>query len=154
MWIFKKPLPPPEPIYKRQPLATLAVILTLVSIFVLGPVGIIFNGMSDELKQKVDNQTLQLMLQNQQILIEQNKKEAEKKREDDTKKFEELQRTQRQTLQTIQNLQNQIQAAPVQKQVPQVTITKEIFEYYISLPPDKKIEFKKLHPSYQVLPDP
>jgi ABC-type lipoprotein release transport system permease subunit len=59
---FRKPEPPP-PIYKRQPLATAAVILTLVGMFVLGPVGVIYNSMSEELKKKVDNKTLQLMIQ-------------------------------------------------------------------------------------------
>jgi len=60
---FRKPEPPPPPIYKRQPIATAAVILTLIGMFVLGPVGVIYNGMSEELKKKVDNKTLQLMIQ-------------------------------------------------------------------------------------------
>ena len=58
---FRKPEPPP--IYKRQPIASAAVIITLIGMFVLGPVGVIYNGMSEELKKKVDNKTLQLMIQ-------------------------------------------------------------------------------------------
>ena len=59
---FRKPEPEP-PIYKRQPIATAAIILTLIGMFVLGPVGIIYKSMSEELKKKVDNETLQLMIQ-------------------------------------------------------------------------------------------
>ena len=46
---WKQPQPPP-PIYKRQPAATAAVILTLVGMFVLGPVGYLWNGMAEEMK--------------------------------------------------------------------------------------------------------
>ena len=60
---FRKPEPPPQPFYKKQPIATAAVIITLIGMFVLGPVGVIYNGMSAELKKKVDNKTLQLMIQ-------------------------------------------------------------------------------------------
>ena len=47
---FRSEPPPPPPIYKRQPIATAAVILTLVGMFVLGPVGYLWNGMAEELK--------------------------------------------------------------------------------------------------------
>lgn len=61
------------PIYKRQPIATAAVILTLVGMFVLGPVGYLWNGMAEELKsvrtkvevvqkEKVDNENLKATL--------------------------------------------------------------------------------------------
>lgn len=158
MLIFKKKVPEkPKPFYLRQPVATVAVILTMIGMFVLGPVGVIYKGMTEELQQKVDNQTLQLMLKNQQTLIEQNKEEAERKREEDTKKFEELQKTQQETLRVIQDLQIR-QAAPLQPSpttnTPQPAVTKEVFEYYMSLPPEQQKAFKNLHPSYQVLPDP
>ena len=66
---FKKEPPPPLPFYKRQPIATWAVVLTMVSMFVLGPIGYIFNGFTEELKdvkekvaavekEKVDNENL------------------------------------------------------------------------------------------------
>lgn len=157
MLIFKRKEPEkPKPFYVRQPIATVAVILTIIGMFVLGPVGIIYNGMTEELKHKVDNQTLQLMLKNQQTLIEQNKAEAERKREEDAKKFEELQRTQQRTLETIQNLQMQRPAQTQQSPVStsQPVVTKEVFEYYLTLTPDQKRAFKKLSPAFQVLPDP
>jgi len=44
------PPPPPPPIYKRQPIATAAVILTMVAMFVLGPIGYLWNGMAEEMK--------------------------------------------------------------------------------------------------------
>lgn len=64
LWIFKKK-EPPLPIYKRQPIATAAVILTVIGMFVLGPVGIIYKGIAEELKQKANNETVILYMQQQ-----------------------------------------------------------------------------------------
>jgi len=55
--------PPPEPIYKRRPIASIAVILTMIGMFVLGPVGAIYNGMTEELKGKADNATVILLIE-------------------------------------------------------------------------------------------
>lgn len=57
--------PPPPPIYKRKPIATAMLVLTMVTIFVLGPVGIIYKGMSEELKKKADYETVILILRQQ-----------------------------------------------------------------------------------------
>ena len=48
---WRQPPPPPPKKFYQQP----ALILTLVAMFVLGPVGVIYNTMSEELKKKVDN---------------------------------------------------------------------------------------------------
>jgi hypothetical protein len=42
--------PPPEPIYKRKPIATAALIFTMVVTLILGPVGLLWNGMTEEMK--------------------------------------------------------------------------------------------------------
>jgi hypothetical protein len=64
MWNFRKK-PTPLPIYKRQPIATAAVILTLIGMFILGPIGVIYKGMAEELKQKANNETVILYMQQQ-----------------------------------------------------------------------------------------
>ncbi len=46
---WRKP-PPPEPIYKRKPIATAALIFTMVVTLILGPVGLLWNGMTEEMK--------------------------------------------------------------------------------------------------------
>ena len=56
---FKKPPEPPPKKFYQQP----ALILTMVGMFVLGPIGYLWNGMAEELKKKVDNETLKLMIQ-------------------------------------------------------------------------------------------
>ena len=60
---WRKPPPAPLPIYKRQPIASAAVVLTMVGMFVLGPVGAIYKGMTEELKAKADNKTVILLIE-------------------------------------------------------------------------------------------
>jgi len=66
---WRQPPPPPPPFYRRQPIATIGIILTIVGMFILGPVGYLWNGMAEELKNvrskietvekdKVDNENL------------------------------------------------------------------------------------------------
>jgi hypothetical protein len=62
MWIFNRP---PPPIYQRKPIATIAVVLTMVAMFVLGPVGVIYDTMSEDLKQKANNETVLLYMKQQ-----------------------------------------------------------------------------------------
>ncbi len=74
MSIFKKQPPPPPPIYKRQPMASIAVILTMVTMFVLGPVGYLWNGMAAENKENrgaiVQNQlAIKEILTRQEMII-------------------------------------------------------------------------------------
>lgn len=149
--IFAKP-EPIKPFYREKPIATAAIILTIITTFVLGPIGIIYNSMSEDLEKKVDNQTLQLMLKNQQVLIEQNKEEAKKQREEDAKKFESLQKSQQETLQIIQKIQLKEVVPQAVKRVEQSALTPEVIKYYFSLPKDKQEDFRHLHPSYQALP--
>jgi hypothetical protein len=93
MW-FKKPPPPPPPpppIYKRQPIATLTVALAMIGMFVLGPIGIIYKGMTEELKSKADNNTVIL-------LIEQIK-------ENDERQWREIENNRKQQIQAPKNFQ-------------------------------------------------
>jgi len=64
--------PPPPPIYRRQPLATAALVFTIVGTLILGPVGYLWNGMAEELKSvKVENkETRGAIVQNQLAIKE------------------------------------------------------------------------------------
>ena len=61
--MFWKKQPPPKPFYREKPVATAAVILTMVAMFVLAPVGTIYKGMTEELKAKADNKTVILLIE-------------------------------------------------------------------------------------------
>ena len=67
MLFFKRePPPPPEkPFYKKNPAATAAVFLTFVGMFILGPIGIVYNGLTEDLKQKANNETILLYMKQQ-----------------------------------------------------------------------------------------
>ena len=99
---FKKE--PPKPLWMRKPFATISIVLALLSALVFAPIGFLYDGVTEELNQKVDNKTLQLMLQNQTLLIQQNKTENERQREEDAKKFEALQKIQEKTLEELQKI--------------------------------------------------
>jgi len=79
--IFRQPPPPPPPpIYQRKPIATIAVVLTIIGMFVLGPVGAIYNGMTEELKKKADYDTVILILKQQKENDDRQWKEIERNR--------------------------------------------------------------------------
>jgi len=122
--IFNKP-PPPPPIYKRQPLATLAVILTIIATFVLGPIGVIYNSMSEELKGKADNETVIL-------LIEQIK-------ENDKRQWEEIQRNRDRKQITSSIISKSINRPASAKK----TVPPEMFKTYLSLEPELRTKYKQ-----------
>lgn len=114
-------------------------------------------------EKKVDNNTLQLMLKNQEILIKQQKEEADRQREEDAKKFEAIQETQSKTLERIETIQKEKSAprpvvmsppanlsiggkadAPAAKsQSRAARLTPEEFEKYMSLKPEVRAKYKK-----------
>ena len=130
--IFRQPPPPPEPIYKRQPIATAAVILTVIGMFVLGPIGAIYKGMTEELKGKADNKTVIL-------LIEQIK-------ENDKRQWEEIQRNREQSIKAPKNIKIENNSPSVEKKdtsASRVALSPEEFEKYMSLAPDVRKKYKK-----------
>ena len=51
---WRKPPPPPKPFYREKPVATAAVILTMVAMFVLGPVGAIYKGKTETIMSLIN----------------------------------------------------------------------------------------------------
>ena len=119
--IFKKTPPPPEPIYKRQPIATAAVILTIIGMFVLGPIGALWNGMAEELKKKADNETIIMMLR-------QNK-------ETDDRQWEAIKENR-----LAPRMATQGKADVATRALP---LTAAQFEKYMSLEPEIRTKYKK-----------
>ena len=66
----KQPPPPLMPFYRKP--AVVSIILTVIIVFVLGPVGFIFNGMTEELKSMkgVDKENQGAIIQNQLAIKE------------------------------------------------------------------------------------
>ena len=168
-WFRRVPPPPPPKRWYQQPV----VILTVAAMFVLAPVGAVYNGMSEEIKkleaEKAEKQTIEQML-------EYNKDQLEVQREDNQIQENAIKENQ----QRIEGLlreqavikERQKIAPPTEfkvKKEPEVTeeavvkrvvekfkkfITREVFEFYEQLPPEKKKLFRKLHPAYEALPPP
>ena len=128
MWFFKKKPPPPPPIYKRRPIATIAVLLTMVSMFVLGPIGIIFNGLTENLKKKANNETLLLYMEQQKETNDRQWKAIE---------------------QQIQVPQQKTMSGFIVAKPP---LSPEEFQQYMKMSPTDKTAFRKLHPAYESLP--
>lgn len=122
LWIFKKKEPPP-PIYKRKPIATAAVILTAVGMFVLAPVGIIYESMSEELKQKANNETVILYMQQQ--------------KEKDDQQWKAIERI----IVAPKNLT--IESEPSNVKVEKKILTPEQFKIYLSLEVEDRDKYKK-----------
>jgi hypothetical protein len=119
--LFRKPEPPPPPPKKwyNQP----ALILSIVTVFILSPVGVIYKGITEELKKKADYDTVILILKQQ--------------KENDDRQWKEIERN-REPQQKV----SRIVSAPTEIKL-KVVLTPEEFEKYISLPPEVRAGYKK-----------
>lgn len=156
LWFFKKqqPLPPP-PIYKRKPIATVAVILTIVATFVLGPVGVIYNSMSEELKnvrskvevvqkEKVDNTILKEALNDLKEERRDRNKKAEKRDEAIQQNQQAIQKILvRQELAAPKGLKLMGKSIQVDTKKEKTTLTPQQFEKYLSMSPEVRVKYKK-----------
>jgi hypothetical protein len=131
--MFWKRQPPPPPIYKKRPIATFAVILSFVGMFVLGPIGAIYNGLTEELKTKANNETILLYMKQQ--------------KENDDRQWKEIERNRQQQVQVMQPPQTvRIQPAAVPPNViqkPKLILTPEQFEKILKLKPEIRTIYKK-----------
>jgi len=124
-WLYRKE-PPPKPFYKKQPIATATFVFTIVCVLVLGPVGMLWNGMAEELKKKADNQTVIMLMQQQ--------------KENDDRQWEEIKNNRTQKI--IQH--SLIGSVPTSVPTTQkVKLTPEQFEKYISLSPEIRTKYKQ-----------
>jgi len=160
MWGFKKTPPPPK---KGVPTWVIQMITPLAFALFMGLVTFIGSGFSEDIKdlktqvetvdkEKVDNQTLQLMIKNQELLIRQQQKEAKMQREQDAEKFEQIQRTQTKTLERIEAIKApaNVRIAPMMKTAPVVVpqtnklvLTPDEFEKYMAMEPDVRVKYKR-----------
>jgi len=171
-WFRREPPPPPPPPPSKIP-GWVSLLTPVIMAIILGLGAFIGNSFSETIKEvkakvesvdkeKVDNQTLQLMLKNQEILIKQQKEEADRQREEDAKKFEAIQQTQSETLKRIETIQREKTARPVvvappanlsiggkadapasNSQSKGEALSPEEFEKYMSMEPDIRIKYKR-----------
>ncbi len=136
--------PPPQPFYKKKPIASIAVILTIVGMFILGPLGVIYNSMSEELKQKVDNTTLQLMIEKDRDAL----KRQEVKNEGQEKAIIENQKAIQKILIRQESTksgkkENIKKEAPDLNFLEKMVIPPEMFEKYMKLKTKLKSQYKE-----------
>lgn len=125
---FRRPDPPKKWYEGRLP----ALILSLVVIFVLGPIGVIFNSMSEELKQKANNETLLLYMKQQDQM-------QQKKDEQDAKQWEVIQK-----ILTAPKAVT-IQTPKVESKENRTLSPKEFLEYK-QLSPEEQKEYREVTP--------
>lgn len=156
LWFFRKqPSLPPPPIYKRKPIATVAVILTIVATFVLGPVGVIYNSMSEELKnvrskvevvqkEKVDNTILKEALNDLKEERRDRNKKAEKRDDAIQQNQQAIQKILiRQELAAPKGLKLMGKSIQVDTKKEKTTLTPQQFEKYLSMSPEVRVKYKK-----------
>lgn len=138
MFWRREPPPPPEPVYRKRPIATIAVILSFIGMFVLGPIGAIYKGLTEELKSKANNETLLLYMKQQ--------------KEDSDRQWKEIERNRQQQIQLSPPRAVKVQtpvsepskveyiAPPAEKTK---VLTPEQFEKILSMKPEIRIKYKK-----------
>lgn len=138
MLFFRKPPPPPQPFYKKQPVATFAVLLTIIITFVLTPVGVIYDGMSEELEKKADYDTL--------ILIMKQQKEKDDRQWEEIKNNRQSQQTAIQPPKNVQIVQPEAIKMVVKK------LTPEEYLAFVKMTPEQQEAYKKYRTDVTVWP--
>ncbi len=142
---FRQP-PPPIPIYQRKPIATISVVLVMIGMFVLAPIGVIYDSMSEEIKtikaEKASRETIQQMLINQEILIKQNKEEGKERDVKNEKQDTAILENQKTLIELRVNKLRIIKAEP-KKVIKKKPIPPVLFEKYLLLKPEIQIKYKK-----------
>jgi len=136
VWFRREPPPPPpKPFYKNRPVATAAVILTMIGMFVLGPVGVIYKSMAEQLKAKANNETVLLYMKQQKETDDRQWKMIEQKQSIAPKESYRLPRS------------------SGKADVAGPALTPKQFDDYMKMSPQNRAAFRKLHPSYATLPE-
>ena len=170
MSLFRRQPPPPPP--SKIP-TWVQLVTPIIMAIVLGLGAFIGNSFSETIKEiktqvekvdekKVDNKTLQLMIERQELMIKHQQEEADKQRELDAKKFEQIQKTQSKTLERIETMQ--VEKRPVVVEQPKakirapsgfsvggksdgasraVELSPEEFERYMKMDPEIRVKYKK-----------
>jgi ABC-type lipoprotein release transport system permease subunit len=140
---WRKPPPPPPKKWFQQP----AIILTVIAMFVLGPVGVIYNGMTEELKKKVDNTTLQLMIQKDREALQRQEDALKERQKKDDKQDAAIVENQK-TLMILRQ-QAQPQTSTTNSRVVKIQeenkkpLPPEFFEKYLTMTPEVQAKYKK-----------
>jgi hypothetical protein len=131
MWNFKKQEPPPPPPPRPKIPGWVNITVPIIFAIVIGLLSIVYNSLAEDIKGKVDNKTLQLMIEKQEI------------------KFNAL-------IETLK-AQRQVNIPPqsVQQQAPvdiNNMLTRDQVNYYFSLTPEQRASLKKADSRYSILP--
>ncbi len=160
-WFRREPPPPPP---SKIP-AWVQLATPIIMAIVLGLFAFIGNSFSESIKEvkeqvktvdqeKVDNKTLQLMIQRQDILIQHQQEESERQRDLDSKKFEDIQKTQTKTLERIETMQGEKRSVMISPPsnvsiggkadvLNKACLTPQEFEKYLSMDPNTRIKYKQ-----------
>jgi len=137
--IFRRepPPPPPKPFYRKNPIATWAVVLTMVGMFILGPIGVIYKTMAEDLKAKANNETVLLYMKQQ--------------KETDDRQWKAIeQQIQAPKSISINEPVTRNKSLSDEEKPP---LSPKEFQDYMNMSPENRAAFRKLHPAYANLPE-
>lgn len=151
MWIFKRTPPPPPPIYRRQPIATAALAVTLFATLIIGPTQYIARGMDAKIEKNAENiediQRVKATNENVKAALDE-LKEQRKEQADANKEQNTSIQTNQQAIQEI--LIRQEISAPKNITIKAKTVTEENRVVgKKAVPPDFFVKFHEMAPALQ-----
>lgn len=160
-WFRQEPPPPPPPPPKPSTLATVLQIgVPVIFLVLVGLLGIVYNGLAEEVKSKASKETLKQMIITQQKLIESNEEDLNEQQEAIKKQQEAINKT-LQTIIQMQTEQKYMRQSTIPPRSDYNTTTETVekpplspkeFKEYLKMTPEEKEAFRKLHPAYKSLP--
>jgi hypothetical protein len=143
-WFRREPLPVPK-VAIWMTVAKIGVPIIFAIIFAL--LGLVYTGLAESLRSKVDKDTLKQMILNQKQMIETNQKALEKQQTNIEHQQQVLDKT-LQLLIKVQTEQKMISKQPDSKP----TLTTQQLMEYLKMTPEQRTVFRTLNPAFSGLP--
>jgi hypothetical protein len=147
---FRKKQPPPPP--KKPWYTNPNIIVPILGVIIFGLIGTVYTSMAEELKQKVDNKTLQLMIEKDRDQIN-DLKEYNKETQGAIKKNQEaIQQLLIQQAAGVPPPKPTNESRIIERKENKPPLSPSEFKEYLQLSTEERAAFRKLHPSYESLP--
>lgn len=149
-WFRREPPPPPP---KKGIPGWVTITVPIVFAIVLGLLGIVYNGLAEELKTKADKEATLQQIQANQKILEKHQESLDKTLEVITKIQAEREAQEKynkdHTMTPPGGFRMMEQPATVMEKPP---LSPADFQQYLKMSPEEKAAFRKLHPAYESLP--
>lgn len=147
---FRRDPPPPPP--KKGIPPWVSITTPIVFAVVLGLLGIVYNGLAEELKTKADKEATLQSIQTNQKMLEKHQLSLDQTLQVITRMQAEREAQEKYDRENVPVAPERFKMMDSTKVTEKPPLSPSEFQQYLNLSSEERKEFRKLHPSYATLP--